>query len=274
MTAAKIANAADLKDAIAAGGSDLMLTSDIVFPSGGSGNIVQVENVSTPLNLNLDGNTIEMDQETHDLFLFNHVTNATIVDGKLTHTTVPASSWGYNWAIVELRYSDLTMDNVTVEQTDGLATAIRVGYQSSLTISNSKIIGPDKICEKNSGGTATRRGLALWLDNQRNTVITNNTVIQGGVFIDSPASPAAASKVTINSGDYTEAVFYYDDHNTEPLVLYGGTFGSDPSKDDFLKEVDDSGLTGKTCAATIPDGYKAVQNSNGTWTVQAQTTSD
>jgi hypothetical protein len=78
--------------------------------------------------------------------------------------------------------------------------------------------------------------------------------------------------MTIKGGDYTQANFYVTT-DTAKVIISGGTFKSKPDADTFLKVgTETQGVNDNARAATIADGYEAVQNTDGTWTVQAKTT--
>ena len=83
----------------------------------------------------------------------------------------------------------------------------------------------------------------------------NATVyIKGGIFTGKPSGSSYAPFEAINIGTYTAQI-----------IISGGTFNFDPSKESL-----GTGTTVYPPTATIADGYKVVDNGNGTWSVVAE----
>lgn len=83
----------------------------------------------------------------------------------------------------------------------------------------------------------------------------NATVyIKGGIFTGKPSGSSNAPFEAVNIGTYTAQI-----------IISGGTFNFDPSKESL-----GTGTTVYPPTATIADGYKVVDNGNGTWSVVAE----
>ena len=121
-----------------------------------------------------------------------------------------------------------------VQTTDEYSSAIRLTTNATVIIEDGSYAGKNAIAVSNSGG---------------------NVTVNGGTFVGdiyfSKAGTTANKTITINGGNFTRNSTndeLFVNTNKGKLTIYGGTFDADPS-------------------AYVADGYEAVYNGDGTWTV-------
>jgi hypothetical protein len=141
----------------------------------------------------------------------------------------------------------LTIDNVTAKLSGDSGFALACLQGSTVYINNSTIDHPVP--------DGSWRRAAIWATGSAAVEITDSTVI-GSIYVGSYTEVISSyeyvtyeASVVIHSGDFTQATFW---GSTENVTVYGGKFAADPA--------DELGLT-------IAEGYEAVTNEDGTYSV-------
>ena len=242
-----VKNAAELVDALAAGGN-FVLTNDVI--------ISESLPVTKDTVLDLNGKNIGTDGTTTGSPLYLKGGKLTVKNGTLdldgSHTNVNGT---FSVAIGYDAQTELVVENVNFTG----KTAINGTFATD---------GPLKITVSDCTMDVTSVGIAV----SANSTDAVATITNCNIDADEYAIFASqGSKVTINGGTYKSAgkviTSMYDNTvvtinggtfdgelwvtSGGSLVIYGGTFTADPT-------------------AYVADGYQAVNNGDGTWTVVVQ----
>ncbi|MBQ4650037.1 MAG: hypothetical protein IJB73_04980 [Firmicutes bacterium] len=170
-------------------------------------------------------------------------------------TTVnAATSWGIR---VQALDAPATLNNVTINGTYG--GLIAEYSQASGAIGGSNIITLNNM-NINAESNYPHAGYE-WINSAVAAAMGADVEINGGTYTGDNAVLILSSgaKVTINSGTFNGNIGYATDvldavKNASSIVIYGGTFDREPSSE------------------FVADGYEAVSNDDGTWTVQPEST--
>ncbi len=90
--------------------------------------------------------------------------------------------------------------------------------------------------------------------------------IEGGSFEQALDSEGNSYLIVVHGGEYKNSVI---DFAKTKIVVTGGTFvGMDPSKAHYFQQTADNKLAMGETTDTVTEGFKAVDNGDGTWTVK------
>ncbi len=171
-----------------------------------------------------------------------------------------AMTSGKDLIIKDISYSYLEgfMSNINITLDNVQCNYFATSYNSNVVI---------------NGLDGTNSSMTPLVDIGHGATVTVNNAITGsnnGAF----TSIGNNATLIINGGTYARPYFVYGGNASSKLIITGGTFTNITSSEDLAGPVDNVQITGgtfgfdPTSSGYIVEGHIAVDNGNGTWTVE------
>ena len=301
---AKIGNAeyATLQEAVdaATNGQTIVLQSNVTLTAS--------LNVAADKTVTLDLNSCKITADMNGLHMICNAGNLTITDSSENKTGEIAKIGAEtNFGYVIENHGTMTLDRCKISSTSVKSSAIENGWYTAsantagtsctMTIQNSEVVSVNA-----AGGLYTVKNDDYGVMVINGGVFTNGVAgagavlnwndltINGGTFtgasavrtLKSGSSDFETGKSQIKNGTFNGGIDTLDSYKTGiTIAVTGGTFSTDVTEylaegkilqknGDTYTAVTNSGITSGTYTAkpTVPDGYKVVENTDGTFTVE------
>jgi len=301
---AKIGNAeyATLQEAVnaAAEGQTIVLQSNVVLTAS--------LNVAAGKTVTLDLNSCKITADMNGPHMICNAGNLTITDSSENKTGEIAKIGAEtNFGYVIENHGTMTLDRCKISSTSVKSSAIENGWYTAsantagtsctMTIQNAEVVSVNA-----AGGLYTVKNDDYGVMVINGGVFTNGVAgagavlnwndltINGGTFtgasavrtLKSGSSDFETGKSQIKNGTFNGGIDTLDGYKTGiTIAVTGGTFSTDVKEylaegkilqknGDTYTAVTNSGITSGTYTAkpTVPDGYKVVENTDGTFTVE------
>ena len=305
--AAKVAKIGDneyatLQEAVNAAnnGQTIVLQSDVVLTAS--------LNVAVNKTVTLDLNSYKITADMNGPHMICNAGNLTITDSSANKTGEIAKIGAEtNFGYVIENHGTMTLDRCKISSTSVKSSAIENGWYTAsantagtsctMTIQNAEVVSVNA-----DGGLYTVKNDDYGVMVINGGVFTNSVAgagavlnwndltINGGTFtgasavrtLKSGSSDFETGKSQIKNGTFNGGIDTLDGYKTGiTIAVTGGTFSTDVTgylgegkvlqkNGDTYTAVTNSGITSGTYTAkpTVPDGYKVVENTDGTFTVE------
>ena len=305
--AAKVAKIGDteyatLQEAVNAAnnGQTIVLQSDVVLTAS--------LNVAVDKTVTLDLNSYKITADMNGPHMICNAGNLTITDSSANKTGEIAKIGAEtNFGYVIENHGTMTLDRCKISSTSVKSSAIENGWYTAsentartsctMTIQNAEVVSVNA-----AGGLYTVKNDDYGVMVINGGVFTNGVAgagavlnwndltINGGTFtgasavrtLKSGSSDFETGKSQIKNGTFNGGIDTLDGYKTGiTIAVTGGTFSTDVTEylaegkilqknGDTYTAVTNSGITSGTYTAkpTVPDGYKVVENTDGTFTVE------
>ena len=301
---AKIGNAecATLQEAVdaATNGQTIVLQSNVTLTAS--------LNVAADKTVTLDLNSCKITADMNGPHMICNAGNLTITDSSENKTGEIAKIGAEtNFGYVIENHGTMTLDRCKISSTSVKSSAIENGWYTAsantagtsctMTIQNAEVVSVNA-----AGGLYTVKNDDYGVMVINGGVFTNGVAgagavlnwndltINGGTFtgasavrtLKSGSSDFETGKSQIKNGTFNGGIDTLDGYKTGiTIAVTGGTFSTDVTEylaegkilqknGDTYTAVTNSGITSGTYTAkpTVPDGYKVVENTDGTFTVE------
>ena len=293
---------ATLQEAVNAAnnGQTIVLQSDVVLTAS--------LNVAVDKTVTLDLNSYKITADMNGPHMICNAGNLTITDSSANKTGEIAKIGAEtNFGYVIENHGTMTLDRCKISSTSVKSSAIENGWYTAsentagtsctMTIQNAEVVSVNA-----AGGLYTVKNDDYGVMVINGGVFTNGVAgagavlnwndltINGGTFtgasavrtLKSGSSNFEIGKSQIKNGTFNGGIDTLDNYNTGiTIAVTGGTFSTDVTEylaegkilqknGDTYTAVTNSGITSGTYTAkpTVPDGYKVVENTDGTFTVE------
>ncbi len=293
---------ATLQDAVNAAnnGQTIVLQSDVVLTAS--------LNVAVNKTVTLDLNSYKITADMNGPHMICNAGNLTITDSSANKTGEIAKIGAEtNFGYVIENHGTMTLDRCKISSTSVKSSAIENGWYTAsantagtsctMTIQNAEVVSVNA-----DGGLYTVKNDDYGVMVINGGVFTNSVAgagavlnwndltINGGTFtgasavrtLKSGSSDFETGKSQIKNGTFNGGIDTLDGYKTGiTIAVTGGTFSTDVTEylaegkilqknGDTYTAVTNSGITSGTYTAkpTVPDGYKVVENTDGTFTVE------
>lgn len=293
---------ATLQEAVNAAnnGQTIVLQSDVVLPAS--------LNVAVNKTVTLDLNSYKITADMNGPHMICNAGNLTITDSSANKTGEIAKIGAEtNFGYVIENHGTMTLDRCKISSTSVKSSAIENGWYTAsantagtsctMTIQNAEVVSVNA-----DGGLYTVKNDDYGVMVINGGVFTNSVAgagavlnwndltINGGTFtgasavrtLKSGSSDFETGKSQIKNGTFNGGIDTLDGYKTGiTIAVTGGTFSTDVTEylaegkilqknGDTYTAVTNSGITSGTYTAkpTVPDGYKVVENTDGTFTVE------
>ena len=293
---------ATLQEAVNAAnnGQTIVLQSDVVLTAS--------LNVADNKTVTLDLNSYKITADMNGLHMICNAGNLTITDSSANKTGEIAKIGAEtNFGYVIENHGTMTLDRCKISSTSVMSSAIENGWYTAsentagtsctMTIQNAEVVSVNAV-----GGLYTVKNDDYGVMVINGGVFTNSVAgagavlnwndltINGGTFtgasavrtLKSGSSDFETGKSQIKNGTFNGGIDTLDGYKTGiTIAVTGGTFSTDVTEylaegkilqknGDTYTAVTNSGITSGTYTAkpTVPDGYKVVENTDGTFTVE------
>ena len=293
---------ATLQEAVNAAnnGQTIVLQSDVVLTAS--------LNVAVNKTVTLDLNSYKITADMNGLHMICNAGNLTITDSSANKTGEIAKIGAEtNFGYVIENHGTMTLDRCKISSTSVKSSAIENGWYTAsantagtsctMTIQNAEVVSVNA-----DGGLYTVKNDDYGVMVINGGVFTNSVAgagavlnwndltINGGTFtgasavrtLKSGSSDFETGKSQIKNGTFNGGIDTLDGYKTGiTIAVTGGTFSTDVTEylaegkilqknGDTYTAVTNSGITSGTYTAkpTVPDGYKVVENTDGTFTVE------
>ena len=293
---------ATLQEAVNAAnnGQTIVLQSDVVLTAS--------LNVAVNKTVTLDLNSYKIAADMNGPHMICNAGNLTITDSSANKTGEIAKIGAEtNFGYVIENHGTMTLDRCKISSTSVKSSAIENGWYTAsantagtsctMTIQNAEVVSVNA-----DGGLYTVKNDDYGVMVINGGVFTNSVAgagavlnwndltINGGTFtgasavrtLKSGSSDFETGKSQIKNGTFNGGIDTLDGYKTGiTIAVTGGTFSTDVTEylaegkilqknGDTYTAVTNSGITSGTYTAkpTVPDGYKVVENTDGTFTVE------
>ena len=293
---------ATLQEAVNAAnnGQTIVLQSDVVLTAS--------LNVAAGKTVTLDLNSCKITADMNGSHMICNAGNLTITDSSANKTGEIAKIGAEtNFGYVIENHGTMTLDRCKISSTSVESSAIENGWYTAsantartpctMTIQNAEVVSVNA-----DGGLYTVKNDDYGVMVINGGVFTNDVAgagavlnwndltINGGTFtgasavrtLKSGSSDFETGKSQIKNGTFNGGIDTLDGYKTGiTIAVTGGTFSTDVTEylaegkilqknGDTYTAVTNSGITSGTYTAkpTVPDGYKVVENTDGTFTVE------
>lgn len=293
---------ATLQEAVNAAnnGQTIVLQSDVVLTAS--------LNVAVDKTVTLDLNSYKITADMNGPHMICNAGNLTITDSSANKTGEIAKIGAEtNFGYVIENHGTMTLDRCKISSTSVKSSAIENGWYTAsantagtsctMTIQNAEVVSVNA-----DGGLYTVKNDDYGVMVINGGVFTNSVAgagavlnwndltINGGTFtgasavrtLKSGSSDFETGKSQIKNGTFNGGIDTLDGYKTGiTIAVTGGTFSTDVTEylaegkilqknGDTYTAVTNSGITSGTYTAkpTVPDGYKVVENTDGTFTVE------
>ena len=293
---------ATLQEAVNAAnnGQTIVLQSDVVLTAS--------LNVAVNKTVTLDLNSYKITADKNGPHMICNAGNLTITDSSANKTGEIAKIGAEtNFGYVIENHGTMTLDRCKISSTSVKSSAIENGWYTAsantagtsctMTIQNAEVVSVNA-----DGGLYTVKNDDYGVMVINGGVFTNSVAgagavlnwndltINGGTFtgasavrtLKSGSSDFETGKSQIKNGTFNGGIDTLDGYKTGiTIAVTGGTFSTDVTEylaegkilqknGDTYTAVTNSGITSGTYTAkpTVPDGYKVVENTDGTFTVE------
>lgn len=293
---------ATLQEAVNAAnnGQTIVLQSDVVLTAS--------LNVAVNKTVTLDLNSYKITADMNGPHMICNAGNLTITDSSANKTGEIAKIGAEtNFGYVIENHGTMTLDRCKISSTSVKSSAIENGWYTAsantagtsctMTIQNAEVVSVNA-----NGGLYTVKNDDYGVMVINGGVFTNSVAgagavlnwndltINGGTFtgasavrtLKSGSSDFETGKSQIKNGTFNGGIDTLDGYKTGiTIAVTGGTFSTDVTEylaegkilqknGDTYTAVTNSGITSGTYTAkpTVPDGYKVVENTDGTFTVE------
>lgn len=293
---------ATLQEAVNAAnnGQTIVLQSDVVLTAS--------LNVAVDKTVTLDLNSYKITADMDGPHMICNAGNLTITDSSANKTGEIAKIGAEtNFGYVIENHGTMTLDRCKISSTSVKSSAIENGWYTAsantagtsctMTIQNAEVVSVNA-----DGGLYTVKNDDYGVMVINGGVFTNSVAgagavlnwndltINGGTFtgasavrtLKSGSSDFETGKSQIKNGTFNGGIDTLDGYKTGiTIAVTGGTFSTDVTEylaegkilqknGDTYTAVTNSGITSGTYTAkpTVPDGYKVVENTDGTFTVE------
>ena len=293
---------ATLQEAVNAAnnGQTIVLQSDVVLTAS--------LNVAVNKTVTLDLNSYKITADMNGPHMICNAGNLTITDSSANKTGEIAKIGAEtNFGYVIENHGTMTLDRCKISSTSVKSSAIENGWYTAsantagtsctMTIQNAEVVSVNA-----DGGLYTVKNDDYGVMVINGGVFTNSVAgagavlnwndltIKGGTFtgasavrtLKSGSSDFETGKSQIKNGTFNGGIDTLDGYKTGiTIAVTGGTFSTDVTEylaegkilqknGDTYTAVTNSGITSGTYTAkpTVPDGYKVVENTDGTFTVE------
>ena len=293
---------ATLQEAVNAAnnGQTIVLQSDVVLTAS--------LNVAVNKTVTLDLNSYKITADMNGPHMICNAGNLTITDSSANKTGEIAKIGAEtNFGYVIENHGTMTLDRCKISSTSVKSSAIENGWYTAsantagtsctMTIQNAEVVSVNA-----DGGLYTVKNDDYGVMVINGGVFTNSVAgagavlnwndltINGGTFtgasavrtLKSGSSDFETGKSQIENGTFNGGIDTLDGYKTGiTIAVTGGTFSTDVTEylaegkilqknGDTYTAVTNSGITSGTYTAkpTVPDGYKVVENTDGTFTVE------
>lgn len=293
---------ATLQEAVNAAnnGQTIVLQSDVVLTAS--------LNVAVNKTVTLDLNSYKITADMNGPHMICNAGNLTITDSSANKTGEIAKIGAEtNFGYVIENHGTMTLDRCKISSTSVKSSAIENGWYTAsantagtsctMTIQNAEVVSVNA-----DGGLYTVKNDDYGVMVINGGVFTNSVAgagavlnwndltINGGTFtgasavrtLKSGSSDFETGKSQIKNGTFNGGIDTLDGYKTGiTIAVTGGTFSTDVKEylaegkilqknGDTYTAVTNSGITSGTYTAkpTVPDGYKVVENTDGTFTVE------
>ena len=293
---------ATLQEAVNAAnnGQTIVLQSDVVLTTS--------LNVAVNKTVTLDLNSYKITADMNGPHMICNAGNLTITDSSANKTGEIAKIGAEtNFGYVIENHGTMTLDRCKISSTSVKSSAIENGWYTAsentagtsctMTIQNAEVVSVNA-----AGGLYTVKNDDYGVMVINGGVFTNGVAgagavlnwndltINGGTFtgasavrtLKSGSSDFETGKSQIKNGTFNGGIDTLDGYKTGiTIAVTGGTFSTDVTEylaegkilqknGDTYTAVTNSGITSGTYTAkpTVPDGYKVVENTDGTFTVE------
>ena len=293
---------ATLQEAVNAAnnGQTIVLQSDVVLTAS--------LNVAVNETVTLDLNSYKITADMNGPHMICNAGNLTITDSSANKTGEIAKIGAEtNFGYVIENHGTMTLDRCKISSTSVKSSAIENGWYTAsantagtsctMTIQNAEVVSVNA-----DGGLYTVKNDDYGVMVINGGVFTNSVAgagavlnwndltINGGTFtgasavrtLKSGSSDFETGKSQIKNGTFNGGIDTLDGYKTGiTIAVTGGTFSTDVTEylaegkilqknGDTYTAVTNSGITSGTYTAkpTVPDGYKVVENTDGTFTVE------
>ena len=293
---------ATLQEAVNAAnnGQTIVLQSDVVLTAS--------LNVAVDKTVTLDLNSYKITADMNGPHMICNAGNLTITDSSANKTGEIAKIGAEtNFGYVIENHGTMTLDRCKISSTSVKSSAIENGWYTAsentartsctMTIQNAEVVSVNA-----AGGLYTVKNDDYGVMVINGGVFTNGVAgagavlnwndltINGGTFtgasavrtLKSGSSDFETGKSQIKNGTFNGGIDTLDGYKTGiTIAVTGGTFSTDVTEylaegkilqknGDTYTAVTNSGITSGTYTAkpTVPDGYKVVENTDGTFTVE------
>jgi hypothetical protein len=293
---------ATLQEAVNAAnnGQTIVLQSDVVLTAS--------LNVAVNKTVTLDLNSYKITADMNGPHMICNAGNLTITDSSANKTGEIAKIGAEtNFGYVIENHGTMTLDRCKISSTSVKSSAIENGWYTAsantagtsctMTIQNAEVVSVNA-----DGGLYTVKNDDYGVMVINGGVFTNSVAgagavlnwndltINGGTFtgasavrtLKSGSSDFETGKSQIKNGTFNGGIDTLDGYKTGiTIAVTGGTFSTDVTEylaegkilqknGDTYTAVTNSGITSGTYTAkpTVPDGYKVVENTDGTFTVE------
>ena len=291
---------ATLQEAVNAAnnGQTIVLQSDVVLTAS----------LNVAVNVTLDLNSYKITADMNGPHMICNAGNLTITDSSANKTGEIAKIGAEtNFGYVIENHGTMTLDRCKISSTSVKSSAIENGWYTAsantagtsctMTIQNAEVVSVNA-----DGGLYTVKNDDYGVMVINGGVFTNSVAgagavlnwndltINGGTFtgasavrtLKSGSSDFETGKSQIKNGTFNGGIDTLDGYKTGiTIAVTGGTFSTDVTEylaegkilqknGDTYTAVTNSGITSGTYTAkpTVPDGYKVVENTDGTFTVE------
>ena len=265
-------------------------------------------NVAVGKTVTLDLNSYKITADMNGPHMICNAGNLTITDSSANKTGEIAKIGAEtNFGYVIENHGTMTLDRCKISSTSVKSSAIENGWYTAsantagtsctMTIQNAEVVSVNA-----DGGLYTVKNDDYGVMVINGGVFTNGVAgagavlnwndltINGGTFtgasavrtLKSGSSDFEIGKSQIKNGTFNGGIDTLDNYNTGiTIAVTGGTFSTDVTEylaegkilqknGDTYTAVTNSGITSGTYTAkpTVPDGYKVVENTDGTFTVE------
>ena len=265
-------------------------------------------NVAVGKTVTLDLNSYKITADMNGPHMICNAGNLTITDSSANKTGEIAKIGAEtNFGYVIENHGTMTLDRCKISSTSVKSSAIENGWYTAsentagtsctMTIQNAEVVSVNA-----AGGLYTVKNDDYGVMVINGGVFTNGVAgagavlnwndltINGGTFtgasavrtLKSGSSNFEIGKSQIKNGTFNGGIDTLDNYNTGiTIAVTGGTFSTDVTEylaegkilqknGDTYTAVTNSGITSGTYTAkpTVPDGYKVVENTDGTFTVE------
>lgn len=281
-------------------GQTIVLQSDVVLTAS--------LNVAVNKTVTLDLNSYKITADMNGPHMICNAGNLTITDSSANKTGEIAKIGAEtNFGYVIENHGTMTLDRCKISSTSVKSSAIENGWYTAsantagtsctMTIQNAEVVSVNA-----DGGLYTVKNDDYGVMVINGGVFTNSVAgagavlnwndltINGGTFtgasavrtLKSGSSDFETGKSQIKNGTFNGGIDTLDGYKTGiTIAVTGGTFSTDVTEylaegkilqknGDTYTAVTNSGITSGTYTAkpTVPDGYKVVENTDGTFTVE------
>ena len=263
-------------------------------------------NVAVGKTVTLDLNSYKITADMNGPHMICNAGNLTITDSSANKTGEIAKIGAEtNFGYVIENHGTMTLDRCKISSTSVKSSAIENGWYTAsantagtsctMTIQNAEVVSVNAdgglyTVKNDDYGVMVING-GVFTNSVAGAVLNwNDLTINGGTFtgasavrtLKSGSSDFETGKSQIKNGTFNGGIDTLDGYKTGiTIAVTGGTFSTDVTEylaegkilqknGDTYTAVTNSGITSGTYTAkpTVPDGYKVVENTDGTFTVE------